>query len=75
MTKVRLVDRCGLEEGKDFEVQGVPRTVEGTRDLWERDKYQFQKWAVEQVDGFYDKADCGVDGRLNFGVPGRPKTN
>ena len=46
-----------------------PRTLEGARDLWERDKYHFQKWAVEQVDGFVTTkrtADGGIDGRLYF---------
>ena len=51
---------------------GLPRNVEGARDLWEKDKYHFQKWAVEQVDGFVTTkrtADGGIDGRLYFDVP------
>ncbi len=52
MAKVRLQDRLRLVAGKDFEVDGVPRTLEGARDLWKRDPYHFQKWAVETVDGF-----------------------
>ena len=59
-------------EGHDYAVEGVPRTVEGAKDLWNRDKYHFQKWAVEQVDGFVTtrrSADGGVDGRLYFAVP------
>ncbi len=46
--------------------------MEGARDLWERDKYHFQKWAVEQVDGFVTarkSGDGGVDGRLYFAMP------
>ena len=69
VAKVRLQDRLGLVEGQDFTVEGVPRNIEGARDLWERDKYHFQKWAVEQVDGFVTTkrtADGGVDGRLYF---------
>ena len=72
---VRLKERLKLTPGKDFEIEGVPRTLEGARDLWERDKYHFQKWAVEQVDGFVTtkrSADGGVDGRLYFDVPGEP---
>ena len=44
-----------------------------SKELWERDKYHFQKWAVEQVDGFVTTkrtGDGGVDGRLYFDVPG-----
>ena len=52
VARVRLVDRCGLVQGQDFTIDGVPRNMEGAKDLWERDKYHFQRWAVEQVDGF-----------------------
>ena len=47
----------------------MPRDLEGAKDLWERDKYHFQKWAVEKVDGFVTSkrsADGGIDGRLYF---------
>ena len=72
VAKIRLQDRLGLVEGKDFEIDGVPRTLEGAHDLWTRDKYHYQKWAVEEVDGFVTTkrtADGGVDGRLYFDVP------
>jgi len=41
--------------------------------LWTRDKYHFQKWAVEEVDGFVTTkrmADGGIDGRLYFSAYG-----
>ena len=72
VARIRLNDRLGLVEGKDYVVEGVPQTVEGAQDLWERDKYHFQKWAVEQVEGFVTtkrSADGGIDGRLYFAVP------
>ena len=72
VARVRLTERLGLLEGEDFTVEGVPRTVEGAQDLWERDKYHFQKWAVEQTDGFVTtkrSADGGIDGRVYFAVP------
>ena len=72
VARVRLVDRCGLVADQDFTIDGVPRNVEGAKDLWERDKYHFQRWAVEQVDGFVTTrrtADGGIDGRLYFGLP------
>ena len=75
VARVRLEERLGLIEGQDFTVEGVPRTVEGAQDLWQRDKYHFQKWAVEQVDGFVTtkrSADGGVDGRVYFAVPHAP---
>ena len=69
IARQRLTDRLGLVEGEDFEISGVPRNVEGAQDLWTRDKYHFQKWAVEQADGYVTAkktADRGVDGRLYF---------
>ncbi len=69
---VRLEDRLGLKQGQDYAIDGVPRNVEGARDLWERDKYHFQRWAVEQVDGFVTTRrtnDGGIDGRLYFYLP------
>ena len=72
VAKQRLGERCKLVEGTDFTISGVPRNLEGAKDLWERDKYHFQKWAVEEVDGFVTTnrtADGGIDGRLYFGLP------
>ncbi len=75
VTRQRLRERLGLEEGKDFQVSGVPSSVEAAQDLWKRDTYHFQQWAVEMVDGFVTSkrtADGGIDGRLYFDVPGNP---
>ena len=72
---VRLRDRLNLVLGKDYVIKGVPRNLEGAQDLWTRDKYHFQKWAVEQVDGFVTSkrtADGGIDGRIYFDVPREP---
>ena len=69
---IRLGERCDLKPGEDYEITGVPRTVEGAQDLWTRDKYHFQKWAVEEVDGFVTTkrtADGGIDGRIYFEHP------
>lgn len=71
---VRLEDRLGLQEGVDFVVEGIPESVEGAKDLWGHDKHQFQKWAIEQVDGFVTTKktdDGGIDGRLYFSLPGQ----
>ena len=76
VAKVRLEDRLRLVEGTDFMIEGVPRNLEGARDLWQRDKYHFQKWAVEQVDGFVTTrrgSDGGIDGRLYFARPNFPE--
>jgi DNA modification methylase len=72
VAKARLEDRLGLVEGVDFIVEGIPQSLEGAQDLWTRDKHQFQKWAIEQVDGFVTTKktdDGGIDGRLYFSLP------
>ena len=72
VARVRLEDRLGLVEGKDFTVSGMPVNLEGAQDLWDHDKYQFQKWAVERVEGFVSAkrtADGGIDGRIYFHLP------
>ena len=69
VAKIRLQDRLRLAEGTDFEISGVHRTLEGATDLWKRDKYYFQKWLIEETDGFVTTkrtADGGIDGRLYF---------
>ena len=69
IARQRLTERLGLVEDVDFEISGVPRNVEGAQDLWTSDKYHFQKWAVEQADGYVTAkktADRGIDGRLYF---------
>ena len=75
VAQVRLQERLGLVLGEDFEIEGVPLTLEGAQDLWQRDRYHFQKWAVEQIDGFVTtkkSADGGIDGRIYFAVPDEP---
>lgn len=73
VAQVRLQDAYGLVEGVHYTVSGVPRTLEGAQSLWRQDKYGFQRWAVEQVNGFVTTkrtADGGIDGRLWFALPG-----
>ena len=69
----RLQDRLHLVEGEDYRIEGVPQNWEGALELWRQDPYQFQKWCVEQVEGFVNvkrSADEGIDGRIYFDMPG-----
>ena len=73
VSAVRLKEKCGLVEGRDYQITGIPRTLEGATDLWARDPYHFQQWALEEVDGFptaQRSHDGGVDGRIYFPTDG-----
>lgn len=66
----RLKDAFPLVE---FETHGVPEDLEGAIDLAQRDKHEFEKWAVSLIpdaqlwrDG-KKGADQGVDGVVFFG--------
>ncbi len=73
VARLRLQDRLHLAQGSDYEIEGVPQNWEGALELWRQDPYQFQKWCVEQVEGFVNvkkSADDGIDGRIYFAMPG-----
>lgn len=62
--------------GIKYEVHGTPKDLEGARDLAERDKYQFQWWAVSLVNavpfaGKKKGADSGIDGLIYFKPEGK----
>lgn len=64
-----LLTRYGLHEGRDYNVTGVPLTVEGAQELYRRDVRQFEHWAVELSGGFSTKlhsGDRGIDGRIYY---------
>ena len=55
----------------EFEIHGTPGDLDAARDLAQRDKYQFQWWAVSLVDaqpfrGKKKGADTGIDGLKFF---------
>lgn len=62
--------------GITFEVHGTPKDLAGARDLADRDKYQFQWWAVSLVNavpygGKKKGADTGIDGIIYFKPDGK----
>ena len=70
---VSLIERRmkGAFPGIVFEVHGTPRDYAGARNLAERDKYQFQFWALSLVKAQPYKsgkkgADGGTDGLIYF---------
>ena len=64
-----LQERHNLTEGHDFKIDGVPVSTEQALDLFKRDPFQFQHWAVERAGGFPSPmkvADRGIDGHVYF---------
>lgn len=62
--------------GAAFTVEGRPQDLSSALDLAERDKYQFQWWAVSLVDalpfgGKKKGADGGIDGLIYFKPDGK----
>lgn len=64
-----LTEKYRLSEGKHFTIDGIPASVEQAVELFNKDPFQFQHWAVEKAGGFPTQrktGDIGVDGRLYF---------
>ena len=71
LVKSQLETKYELVEGRDFGISGIPVSVQQAKDLWEKDPFQFQNWAIEYVEGFCTSKktrDGGVDGRIYFRV-------
>ena len=60
----------------EYEVHGTPKDLDGARDLANRDKYEFQWWAVSLIGavpygGRKKGADTGIDGIVYFKPDGK----
>ena len=74
--KYRLKDNFELEEKKDYQVIGEPESLASARHLAQKDRFQFEWWALSLIKakpqggtgGKRGKkgADQGIDGVLNF---------
>ena len=66
----RLQDRHVLKEGKHYEKHGFPRDIEGAKVLADKNKFEFQNWAVHYLaKGTPNKRktrDKGIDGWFYF---------
>ena len=68
MREILTGDKYRLVEGVNFDVDGIPVSVEQAQELFKGDPFQFEHWFVERVGGFPTKktGDKGIDGRLYF---------
>lgn len=69
LVREKLAERYKLVEGHDYTVDGIPTSVDGAQELFNKDPATFQNWFVERVGGFpmqRKSADRGIDGRIYF---------
>jgi DNA modification methylase len=65
----RLSSKYRLVQGVNFDIDGIPVSVEQAEHLFRRNPFQFQHWLVEKVGGFPTlkmAGDKGIDGRMYF---------
>lgn len=68
-----LGNRYKMVEDSDFVIDGIPESVEQAQVLADKDKSQFQNWAVEVVRGYPNakkSGDLGIDGSIWFETHG-----
>lgn len=64
----RLKHALGAKLGK-IDVRGIPRDIESAHALFERNPFDFERWAVSMVDGQPNEkqvGDRGLDGLVRF---------
>jgi DNA modification methylase len=65
----RLRDTYGEEIEGTYEILGKPRDLGGAKSLFERNPFDFERWAVSMVDGQPNEkqvGDRGIDGVTRF---------
>ena len=68
-----LSEKYRLVEDANYVVNGIPTSIEGAQELFNKDPSTFQNWFVERVGGFpmqRKSADRGIDGRIYFETRG-----
>lgn len=63
------IKKYSLTEGEDYIIEGVPRSAEQAKYLFEQDPFQFQHWSIEKTGGFCSSkktGDQGIDGKIYF---------
>jgi len=65
---IKRFEKNGIKKGKDFLVRGVPKDVHSAVKLAESSPFQFEVWAVSQLNAMptVKSGDKGVDGVINF---------
>lgn len=72
----RLIHTYGVEIMQAIDVDGIPRDVEGAQALFERNPFDFERWAVSQINAQPNEkqvGDKGIDGVARFTLDGTLK--
>lgn len=67
----RLIHTYGADIMKSIEVSGIPKDAAGARALFDRNPFDFERWAVSQVNAQPNEkqvGDKGIDGTARFPV-------
>lgn len=70
----RLRGVYGNSVMNDFTVNGIPKDVEAAQALWNRSPFEFERWAVSQIDAQPNErqvGDRGFDGVIRFPIDGK----
>ena len=71
LMRKRMEDRFGEEVASQIDVYGVPNEERAARAMFEKDPFEFERWAVTLVDGQPNErgkqqGDRGIDGIIRF---------
>ena len=69
LIRKRLRDAYGEKIEKQYELHGIPHDVSGAQAMFDRNPFEFERWAVSLVDGQPNEkqvGDKGVDGIVRF---------
>lgn len=72
----RLVHTYGPEIMDQIDVSGIPRDVAGAQALFDRNPFDFERWAVSQINAQPNEkqgGDKGIDGVARFTLDGSTK--
>lgn len=69
LIRKRLRDTHGDKVEKTYELHGIPQDVSGAQAMFNRNAFEFERWAVSLIDGQPNEkqvGDKGIDGIVRF---------
>ena len=69
LIRKRLRDTYGSRIEKQYEVHGIPQDLAGAQAMFDKNPFEFERWAVSLIDGQPNEkqvGDKGIDGVVRF---------